>query len=143
MNVCHACTNDIQDESVFCHGFCNAVFHPKCCHLPSVLLDEIIRNRQLFWMCKSCANIMSDVRHRKNIKAAYDAGLEKQLSDHTELLANLKKEILEDLKSEIRTNFTKLSNTVSVTSRPGVSITYQGLLEVGVYLQKKMIIFLH
>lgn len=113
--ICHACTNDVQEERITCRGFCSAVFHLKCCHLPSEMLDEIDRNRQLFWMCKSCAAIMSDVRHKKNVKAAYDAGLEKQLSGHTELLGKLKLEILEELKIEIRSNFTKLTNTTSTT----------------------------
>lgn len=113
--ICHACANDIHEKTIACRGFCNAVFHPKCCHLPSELLDEVDRNRQLFWMCKSCASIMSDIRHSRDIKAAYGAGLEKQLGTHTELLGKLKQEILEDLKIEIRSNFTKLTNTASIT----------------------------
>lgn len=118
--ICHSCTNEIHEDRVTCGGFCTAVFHLKCCRLPSGLLDEINRNKQIFWMCNACAVIMSDVRHKKNVKAAYEAGLEKQLSSHTEILGNLKQQILDELKIEIRSSFSKMSNiafTTPITSR--------------------------
>lgn len=113
--LCHSCANEIHEEPVSCRGFCTAVFHLKCCRLPGELLDEINRHSQVFWMCNACAAIITDIRQKKNIKAAYDAGLEKQLSTHTELLGRLKQEILDDLKTEIRSSFAKVSNTALLT----------------------------
>lgn len=124
--VCHSCANDIQDEKINCRGFCKAVFHPKCCGVSMELADQIDRNDQIFWMCKSCTIVMTDVRHRKNIKDAYDAGIEKQLSTHTKLLQQLKMEIMTDLKQEIRSNFTKIVNSSSATP---VTSKYIGTLQ--------------
>lgn len=113
--VCHSCANDIQGDRIDCRGFCKAVFHPKCCDNNKELWDTVNRNPQIFWMCNSCSIVMNDIRQRKNIKDAYDAGIEKQLSTHTELLEQLKKEIMVELKDEIRSNFTKIVNSSSIT----------------------------
>lgn len=113
--ICHACANDVAGEFVPCQGFCNAVFHIECCGTNSELLKEISSHRQIFWLCKSCSNLMSDLRHRRSVQCAFEAGQELSLSHHNRIVEQLKSEILSELKNEISLNFDKLISSSSLT----------------------------
>lgn len=115
--ICHACAIDIVDSSVPCNGFCKAEFHLKCCNIASEIAEELIKNKQLFWMCQSCTKLMEDIRFRNSIHAAFESGQEKVLSSHNEIVESLKSEILVELKNEIRSNFTALINSSSHTPK--------------------------
>lgn len=74
-------------------------------------------NEQIFWMCKPCSDLMNDIRMRESVRAAYESGQESVLTAHNEIVANLKQEILIELKNEIKLNFSKLINSSSMTPR--------------------------
>lgn len=116
-NTCHSCATDITDLHIICQGFCNAVFHPECCNIAAQSYEEVINNRQIFWLCKSCSNLMNDIRLRRTVHSAYESGQENVLSKHNEIVENLKCEILSELKKEIRTNFATLLNSKSLTPK--------------------------
>lgn len=122
--VCHACTADVTDMPVRCKGFCKAEFHLKCSKIPADIAEELIKNKQIFWMCQSCTKLMDDVRVRSSIRAAYETGQNKILSEHTEIVQNLKMEIMFELKNEIRSNFTALINSSSHTPKSGTHPAY-------------------
>lgn len=116
-DTCHSCATDIKDLYIKCHGFCNAVFHPQCCGLNSSVFDEVKKNKQIFWLCKSCSSLMSDIRLRRTVRSAYESGQENVLDKHNEIVEKLKSEILIDLRQEIRTNFATLINSNSRTPK--------------------------
>ena len=68
-------------------------------------------------MCTTCTNLMNDVRMRQVVCAAYESGQEKVLTAHNAIVDNLKQEILVELKNEIKTNFSVLINSSSMTPR--------------------------
>lgn len=109
--VCHSCTLEITAEHISCQGFCKADFHVKCSGLSTSAADEATNHRQLFYLCKSCTNLMTDLRVRSSIRAAYEAGQENVFSAHNEIVENLKLEIMTELKKEIRSNFAFLANS--------------------------------
>ncbi|KAL1378995.1 hypothetical protein pipiens_015226 [Culex pipiens pipiens] len=115
--LCHACAEDVLDEYIPCQGFCNAVFHPDCSGVKPALLKEIASHRQIFWVCKSCTNLMVDLRHRRSIQCAYEAGQELSLSHHNRIVEQLKSELLTVLKAELSANFAKLVASNSLTPR--------------------------
>lgn len=115
--LCHACAEDVLDEYIPCQGFCNAVFHPNCSGVKPALLKEIASHRQIFWVCKSCTNLMVDLRHRRSIQCAYEAGQELSLSHHNRIVEQLKSELLTVLKAELSANFAKLVASNSLTPR--------------------------
>lgn len=115
--ICHSCANDLVGEYVSCQGFCNAVFHPTCCGISLELLKEVVSHRQMFWLCKSCSNLMSDLRHRRSVQCAFEAGQELSLSHHNRIVEQLKTEILSELKAEINSNFAKLISSNSLTPK--------------------------
>lgn len=115
--ICHSCANDVTGEYVACQGFCNAVFHPQCCGTPLDLVKEIISHRHAFWLCLSCSNLMSDLRHRRSVQCAFEAGQELSLSHHNRIVEQLKTEILSELKTELKLNFDKLISSNSLTPR--------------------------
>lgn len=116
-STCHSCANTITDLHVTCRGFCNEIFHPNCCGINSPILDEVMNNIQLFWMCKTCSKLMNDIRTRQAIRVAYESGQENVLSAHNEIVESLKQEILIELKNEIKSNFSKLINSSSLTPK--------------------------
>lgn len=117
-SVCHSCANELdQSVSIKCRGFCTAVFHPGCTGLSGDMLEEVIRNRQLFWLCKACSSLMHDIRFRKSVKMAHEVGSSKQLNEHSEILEALKTEVMAELKTEIRSNFAMLIGSNSLTPR--------------------------
>ncbi|XP_055622138.1 uncharacterized protein LOC129765741 [Toxorhynchites rutilus septentrionalis] len=116
-SVCHACATDAIDEQVICQGFCNAVFHPKCSGLNIQYMGEILKSKQLFWMCQSCSNLMKDMRLRRSVRSAYETGQEDLLGKHNKIVESLKSEILTELKAEIKLNFTALINSNSLTPK--------------------------
>ncbi|KAL1404467.1 hypothetical protein pipiens_018874, partial [Culex pipiens pipiens] len=95
--LCHACAGDVNDEYVPCQGFCNAVFHLNCSGVKTELLKEIAAHRQIFWLCRSCTTLMTDLRHRRSVQCAFEAGQELSLSHHNRIVEQLKSEILLDL----------------------------------------------
>lgn len=114
---CQSCASEISDTQVVCHGFCNATFHPACCGIASSAFGEVMKNDQLFWMCKPCADLMNDVRMREAVRAGYESGQEKLLTAHNEIVESLKQEILVELKNELKSNFSSLINSSSLTPR--------------------------
>lgn len=117
--ICHSCAEDVHDEYVSCQGFCNAVFHLRCCGASPELLKEVTSHRQMFWLCKSCSHLMVDLRHRRSVQCAYEAGQELSLSHHNRIVEQLKTEILSELKAELKTNFEKLISSSSLTPSRG------------------------
>ncbi|KAL1374797.1 hypothetical protein pipiens_017885, partial [Culex pipiens pipiens] len=115
--LCHACAGDVNDEYVPCQGFCNAVFHLNCSGAKTELLKEIAAHRQIFWLCRSCTTLMTDLRHRRSVQCAFEAGQELSLSHHNRIVEQLKSEILSELKSELSSNFAKLIASNSLTPR--------------------------
>lgn len=115
--LCHACTEDVKDEYVSCQGFCNAVFHLHCSSAKPELLKEIASHRQIFWLCRSCSSLMVDLRHRRSVQSAYEAGQELSLSHHNRIVEQLKSELLSDLKTELSANFAKLIASNSLTPK--------------------------
>ena len=115
--LCHACAEDVNDEFVPCQGFCNAVFHLHCSGAKTELLKEIASHRQIFWLCRSCTNLMSDLRHRRSVQCAFEAGQELSLSHHNRIVEQLKTEILSELKTELSANFAKLIASNSLTPK--------------------------
>ncbi|KAL1378649.1 hypothetical protein pipiens_015445 [Culex pipiens pipiens] len=71
----------------------------------------------MFWLCKSCSNLMSDLRHRRSVQCAFEAGQELSLSHHNRIVEQLKTEILSELKAEINSNFAKLISSNSLTPK--------------------------
>lgn len=82
-----------------------------------------MKNDQLFWMCKQCTDLMHDVRMKGAVRAAYESGHEKLLTAHNEIVENLKQEILVELKHEIKSNFSSLINSSSMTPRTSLRTT--------------------
>ncbi|KAL1395138.1 hypothetical protein pipiens_011461 [Culex pipiens pipiens] len=115
--LCHACTEDVKDEYVSCQGFCNAVFHLHCSSAKPELLKEIASHRQIFWLCRSCSSLMMDLRHRRSVQSAYEAGQELSLSHHNRIVEQLKSELLSELKTELSANFAKLIASNSLTPK--------------------------
>ncbi|XP_055527355.1 uncharacterized protein LOC129719976 [Wyeomyia smithii] len=115
--ICHSCANDINESHVICRGFCSAVFHPRCTGIAAVAFEDVMKNAQLFWLCKSCTSLIKDIRVRNATRSAHEAGLEEALNTHSGIMENLKAEILNELKNEIRTNFATLMNSNSFTPR--------------------------
>lgn len=60
---------------------------------------------------------MNDIRMRESVRAAYESGQESVLTAHNDIVASLKQEILIELKNEIKSNFSKLINSSSMTPR--------------------------
>lgn len=114
-SVCHACATDDTDDQIVCQGFCKASFHPRCSGIDINIMNEISKNSQIFWLCKSCSSLMRDMRLRSTVRSAYEVGQEKQLSHHNDIVECLKSEILTELKAEIKSNFTALINSSSLT----------------------------
>lgn len=115
--ICHACATEVMEVPVSCNGFCKAAFHPKCSGISTVISDEMVKNKQLHWMCKSCSKLMDDMRFRSSVLSAYEAGQEHVLTAHSEIVENMKSSILSELKNEIRSNFTALINSNTLTPR--------------------------
>ncbi|XP_058810956.1 uncharacterized protein LOC131675833 [Topomyia yanbarensis] len=88
--LCHSCANDIAGTHISCRGFCNATFHPKCSGIAENCFDDVLNNKQIFWLCKSCTNLMSDKRHRQAVRAAYEVGQEEVLGAHNQIVENLR-----------------------------------------------------
>lgn len=115
--VCCSCAGDIGDIQVECQGFCKAIFHPRCCAVAADVFEEVMRNNQLFWFCPSCTALMKDMRLRNTARAAYEVGQGHALNSHSDIMKNLKTEIMDELKAEIRTNFAKLINSSTCTPK--------------------------
>lgn len=60
---------------------------------------------------------MNNIHTREALRAAYESGQEKVLVSHNEMVESLKHEILIELKKEIKTNFSTLLNSSSLTPR--------------------------
>lgn len=60
---------------------------------------------------------MKDMRFRNTTRAAYEAGQGLAINAHGDIMANMKSEIMDELKAEIRTNFAKLINSSSCTPK--------------------------
>ena len=119
--VCFKCANDLDDNYVSCQGFCGATFHPECSSTNVEFLAEVIRQPQCMWFCASCTKLMADLRFRKSVRAAFDAGRASVTDSETGVIEQLKAELLTELKTEIRASFTALLNSNSftpVSSRP-------------------------
>lgn len=115
--VCCSCAGDIGEIQVECQGFCKGIFHPRCCGVAADVFEEVMRNNQLFWFCPSCATLMKDMRLRNTARAAYEVGQGHALNSHSDIMTNLKTEIMDELKAEIRNNFAKLINSSSCTPK--------------------------
>lgn len=95
--VCHSYAGEIDDVKVKCKGFCRAIFHPGCSGIHAEVLEEVMRNYQVHWLCRSCTLLMKEV--------------------NSDMIQSLKTEIMNELKAEIRTNFAKLFNSSSCTPK--------------------------
>lgn len=115
--VCCSCAGDIGDTQFECQGFCKAIFHPRCCGVPADTLEEAKRYNQMHWFCPSCTSLIKDMRLRNTTRAAYEVGQEHALNSHSDIMQNLKTEIMDELKAEIRTNFAKLINSSTCTPK--------------------------
>ncbi|XP_062541461.1 uncharacterized protein LOC134209495 [Armigeres subalbatus] len=115
--VCSSCANEIGDIQVECQGFCKAIFHPRCCGIAADAFEEVIKNKQIFWMCYSCTKLMDDLRFRNTTRAANEVGQVHALNSHSDIMQNLKLEIMDELKTEIKTNFAKLINSSTFTPK--------------------------
>nr|XP_019538835.1 uncharacterized protein LOC109409781 [Aedes albopictus]XP_029716916.1 uncharacterized protein LOC115260148 [Aedes albopictus] len=115
--VCGSCAGDIGDIQIECQGFCKATFHPSCCGVAADTFEEVMRLNQFLWFCPSCKSLMKDMRFRNTSLAAYEVGQEHALNSHSDIMKNLKTEIMNELKAEIRTNFAKLINSSSCTPK--------------------------
>lgn len=115
--TCHSCATDVADDSISCNGFCKAEFHLKCVNITLAVCDEVKKNTQLFWMCRSCTKLMDDIRFRNSIRGAYEAGQENVLGAHNEVVQKMKSDIMNELKSELRLNFAALINSSSLTPK--------------------------
>ena len=60
---------------------------------------------------------MSDLRHRRSVQCAFEAGQELSLSHHNRIVEQLKTEILSELKTELSANFAKLMSSNSLTPK--------------------------
>lgn len=116
-SICHSCASDITDAHVICQGFCNATFHPRCTGIAANGFDEVMKNHQMFWLCKSCSTLMRDIRFRSVARCAQEIGQEQALNSHSDILKDLKSEILAELKAVIQSNFTALINSSSHTPK--------------------------
>lgn len=116
-SVCHACATDVTDDHIVCKGFCNAIFHTRCSGIALHILNDVVKNDQLFWLCKSCSSLMRDMRLRRTVRSAYEVGQEKLLGQHNDIVECLKSEVLTELKAEIKSNFTALINSSSLTPK--------------------------
>ena len=97
-----------------CGGFCAAIFCPKCCGLHDEVFKAVMNKSNLFWMCNTCKNIMDKARFRNALVSIDTAN--RQLI--TELKDQIRQDILEDIKLEIRTNFKTLIDSVPKTPLP-------------------------
>ena len=100
--ICHSCATDISDEKqiVMCQGFCKSVFHLKCVQLKAELWEEVKANSTIFWMCPGCRKLMSSVRFRDALGST---------NDYLEATWGQQNKILEELKSEIKSNADKIN----------------------------------
>lgn len=115
--MCHSCTLEISTDHISCQGFCKAVFHVQCSGLSSSASEAANLHQQLFYFCKSCTKLMGDLRLRNSIRSAYESGQENALCAHNETIENLKVEIMNELKKEIRSNFASLANSNCLTPK--------------------------
>lgn len=117
--VCHSCANEVDDQNIACQGFCSAIFHPQCTNLPAALLAEAVKNKQLFWLCKSCSGLMSDMRMRRSVQTAYAAGQNQASGSQSHLFEQLKSDVLTEMKKELKQSFAALVNSNSLTPMSG------------------------
>ncbi|XP_062557221.1 uncharacterized protein LOC134222091 [Armigeres subalbatus] len=103
--------------SLVCSSCANEIFHPRCCGIAADAFEEVMKNKQIFWMCYSCTKLMDDLRFRNTTRAAYEVGQVHALNSHSDIMQNLKLEIMDELKTEIKTNFAKLINSSSFTPK--------------------------
>ncbi|XP_053691532.1 uncharacterized protein LOC128740050 [Sabethes cyaneus] len=112
-SVCESCANNIEagKNSMKCGGFCSALFCAKCCGLNDEIYAAVVNKSNLFWMCNTCKNLMDKARFRNALVSVEKA--------NSELIAALKdqirNDILQDIKEEIRTNFKTLIDSVPKT----------------------------
>ena len=111
--LCHACSNELTGECITCQGFCDATFHANCCGSRPDFVADVIRSSQSFWLCPSCSKLMKDIKFRKSVRSAHDAGQAGAFG----VIEQLKAEILSELKNEIRSNFTAIVNSSALTPR--------------------------
>lgn len=116
-SVCHSCANEIVESHVMCQGFCSAVFHATCTGISADAFEEVMKNHQVFWLCRSCTSLMKDNRFRNSVRSAHEIGQELALNSHSDIMQSLKSEILTELKNEIKTNFATLINSSSLTPK--------------------------
>lgn len=116
--LCHGCSNELgAGRTVECRGFCSAVFHLKCTSTTESLLKEMAKNKQTFWLCPSCTRLMNDIRFRKSVKLASEAGQDQNQEDRSTIVELLKTEIMPELKKEIQANFSRLINSSTMTPK--------------------------
>lgn len=114
--VCESCANDIDEGHNFmkCGGFCSATFCTKCCGLNDEIFTAVSNKSNLFWMCNTCKNIMDKARF-KNALVSIEKVNQQLIA---ELKDQIRKDILEEIKLEIRTNFKTLIDSVPKTPLP-------------------------
>lgn len=71
----------------------------------------------MFWFRPSCTPLMKEVRFRDTARTAYEAGQSQAINSHSDTMQNLKSEIMDELKAEIRANFAELINSSSCTPK--------------------------
>lgn len=115
MEICGSCAIDMTNVEVVCGGFCKTNFHFKCANITEALYKDVKDKPALFWMCKSCRDIMANARF-KNAMVSTNAAAKEVDDVYLKLVEELKTEIKEsliaELKQEIQGGFNKLSPAV-------------------------------
>ncbi|XP_053698816.1 uncharacterized protein LOC128745764 [Sabethes cyaneus] len=104
--LCHSCATDISDETqtIICQGFCKSVFHLGCAQIKADLWAEVKLNSGIFWMCPACRNLMNSVRFRDALGST---------KEYLQATWGLQHQILDELKSEIRSNTEKINQILT------------------------------
>lgn len=91
--VCQKCKKTVSEsDGIFCRGYCGAVFHAICVKIDSSMKDMLgIHEKNVFWMCDSCAELFANDQFRTISKehrcqsAALPAAMEAMKSDIVEI----------------------------------------------------------
>lgn len=110
-NVCEKCANELVGESIKCGGFCSAHFCMNCSGMTTELQNTFSKNHHLVWMCYACHNLLAKARFTNAVTAVNAAN--EGIIDA--LKTEIRDSILNDIRSEIRTNFKSLIDAVPRT----------------------------
>lgn len=110
-NVCEKCANLINGNSIQCGGFCSSTVCMRCSGVSDETFAIIKDNVHLVWMCTCCKNLLSKARFANSLVSVNKSS--ELIIDS--LKTEIRESILAEIKSEIRSNFKLLANTVPRT----------------------------